>query len=161
MTKTLEVSLDRATVIALYEALGAALGDANGKSISAPLDDDDPRWNHHSGGTGHSGPEWTAGDLNEAIDFYGYLRNKARVFTDLLIDHPGVVLTVDDLCELSADTFTGPSSVAGAIKGLRKPKVVSGRRYPFYWWAGSPTGYAMKPSVAALFRKARAESQGG
>src|SRR5262249_39497928 len=46
---------------------------------------------------------------------------------------------------------------------MRMAQTASGRRYPFYWWSsrnGSPTTYAMKPSVAALFRQARLERAG-
>lgn len=36
------------------------------------------------------------------------------------------------------------------ISGLHRAHQESVRRYPFYWWFGNPTSYAMKPSVAVL-----------
>ena len=45
---------------------------------------------------------------------------------------------------------------AATENGLYRSHQASGRRYPFYWWEGRPTRYAMKPSVAVLFRQARA-----
>lgn len=162
MPKTVPLHLPRDVASVLQRLLAAALSDAD--SITAdgvPLADDDPRWDRHSGGAGHSGREWSAGDLAPAVEFYAYLRKKAKVFLDLLIDHPGIALDVDDLCRLAPGTFTGSSSVAGAINGLRKPKEASERRYPFVWWEGSPTEYAMKPAVAGLFRMARTQCQQG
>jgi hypothetical protein len=74
---------------------------------------------------------------------------------DLLMDRPGQVLDVDEIVEILPDVFDGSRSIAGALNGLRLPRAASGRRYPFYWWEGNPSRYAMKPSVAEVFRQAR------
>ena len=55
--------------------------------------------------------------------------------------------------------FSSINSVAGALNGMRIPRERAGRRYPFYWWAGTPSKYGMKSSVAALFAQARKELQ--
>jgi hypothetical protein len=119
------------------------------------LDDNHLYWDRHTGLEGHRGDEWETGDSNQAEAFYASIRGKAKVFTDLLIDNPGQLLTVDDICRLRPDDFTGSHSIAGALNGLRNAHLSSGRRYPFYWWAGNPTRYAMKPLVATLFSRAR------
>ncbi len=56
---------------------------------------------------------------------------------------------------------SGRLAVARSFNQVRGPAVRSGRRLPFYWWAGvegSATRYAMKPQVAQLFRAARHQS---
>jgi hypothetical protein len=123
------------------------------------LSDDDPRWDQHSGLDGHRDhPEWTPhSDLDRARVFYQHVYGKAAVFLDILIDNPGARLSVEDICAKANGAFTGPSSLAGSITGLHTPHVASGRRYPFYWWQEQPTRYAMKKTVAALFRQARTE----
>lgn len=120
------------------------------------LHDAHPLWEQHTGLEGHTGPEWDPqADLERAEAFYRYVANKAKVFLDLLIDSPGAMLDVDEICRRSNGVFTSSRSIAGSITGLVKPHGESGRRYPFYWWAGNPTRYGMKPSVAALFHQAR------
>jgi hypothetical protein len=134
----------------------AAAQDIGVASASLVLDDEHPLWDQHSGLDGHRvDPEWATGDLKHVQAFYELVGGKAKVFLDLLIDHPGWLLTVDELCELSDGVFSGSRSVAGAINGLCRAHRSSGRRYPFYWWAGNPARYAMKPSVALLFHQAR------
>ncbi len=123
---------------------------------SLVLDDEHVMWSQHTGLDGHRvEPEWTASDFKQAQAFYAGVGGKAKVFLDLLIDNPGRVLSVDELCVLSRGVFTGSNSVAGAVSGLYRPHQSSGRRYPFYWWSGNPTRYAMKSSVAILFHQAR------
>jgi hypothetical protein len=121
------------------------------------LPDDHPLWEQHTGLGGHRDhPEWVAAaDQASAEAFYQPLRGKAKVLFDILIDHPGQQLTVHDICRLSGGVFTGSRSIAGAINGLRLSYEASGRRYPFYWWEGRPARYAMKASVANLFRQVR------
>ncbi|WP_433870480.1 DUF6416 domain-containing protein [Saccharopolyspora sp. CA-218241] len=156
----MELSLSQARAEELMATLkhqveGSA-PEANASHGRIVLPDDHPLWEQHSGLDGHRDhPEWDAGaDLAVAEAFYGQVGGKAKVFLDLLIDHPGQQLTVDDLCGLAkGEVFSGKHSVAGAINGLNHPRQASGRRYPFYWWTGSR--YAMKPSVAGLFRQAR------
>ncbi len=119
------------------------------------LDDNHSTWEQHSGGDGHYGPEWKSEDLAAAEAFYVSISGKAKVFMDLLIDHPGQLLDVDRICALHPDVFDGSSSIAGSLSGLHQAHEASGRRYPFYWWEGSPTSYSMKPLVANLFYRAR------
>jgi Protein of unknown function DUF262/Family of unknown function (DUF6416)/Protein of unknown function (DUF1524) len=119
------------------------------------LDDDHPLWDRHAGGSGHDGPEWTLADLAKAEAFYASLQGKAKAFMDLVMDRPGQVLDVDEIVEILPDVFDGSRSVAGALSGLHLPREASGRRYPFCWWEGNPSRYAMKPSVAEVFRQAR------
>lgn len=120
------------------------------------LDDDHPMWTQHAGLDGHRiKPEWTLADLERAQAFYGEIDGKAKILLDLLIDHPGCVLSVDDLRRLSGGVFTNSFSVAGSTRHLHGSYQESGRRYPFYWWKGKPSSYAMKPSVAKLFHQAR------
>lgn len=87
------------------------------------------------------------------------IQDKGKVFFDLVLDHPGQQLSVEDLVELSGGELKNSFSIAGAINGLRLPHEASDRRYPFYWWEGTPsTKYAVKPSVAALFNAVRARN---
>lgn len=165
---TLDLAPDLALVVSparaagiLTQLRGAGLEDTRDSAPSSQqgrlvLDDSHPMWEQHTGLLGHDGPEWAFPiDLRHAEAFYRPVTGKARTFIDLLIDHPGALLSVDDICELADGVFTGPRSVAGSINGLLRPQEASGRRYPFYWWAGNPTRYGMKPSVAALFDQAR------
>ncbi|MGQ0831446.1 MAG: DUF6416 domain-containing protein [Microthrixaceae bacterium] len=121
------------------------------------LDDNHPLWERHSGRTGHTGPEWSSGDETLAEAFYALLSGKGKLFFDLLLEAPGQQLTVDDLIAASGGAFTSSLSIAGAINGLRKAHKASGRRNPFYWWAGTPSRYAVKCSVADVFNAARAK----
>jgi hypothetical protein len=132
--------------------------------IAVPLDDDDPRWERHSGGDGHNGPEWGDGDQARAAAFYASLSGNAKVIFDLMVDHPGECLDADWLAGHLGGRTPGESaergrhSVSGSLSALNRPHAESGRRYPFYWWKGTggkPTQYAMKPHVAALFHAAR------
>lgn len=154
-----QVTLPDTTAHELLEHLQQALADSGAGTApgaNLTLHDEHPLWEQHSGLDGHNGPEWNAhGDLQEAEAFYSYVTSKAKVFLDLLIEHPGEQLDVEEICRLSNGVFTGSRSIAGAINGLLKPHRASGRRYPFYWWGGKPTRYSMKPSVAELFRRAR------
>jgi hypothetical protein len=126
------------------------------------LPDDHPLWEQHTGLGGHRDhPEWAIeSDLHLAQAFYEPVDGKAKVLLDILIDHPGQQLSVDDICAKANGVFTGSRSIAGAINGLRRSYEVSGRRYPFYWWEGRPARYAMKTSVASLFRQARSDLAG-
>lgn len=156
--------LPRTAAIDVHRLLGEALGvsdeqtTTNDAALGLFLRDDHPLWSRHSGGTGHSGdPEWdVATDLRRATTFYRPVAGKGKVFLDLLIDHAGYQLDADQIVQLAPETFAGSRSIAGSINGLRKAQEASGRRYPFYWWKGDPAQYAMKPSVADLFRRARA-----
>jgi hypothetical protein len=153
---TITVDQDTATSLATQlSAAGFAPPSTPPTAAAFVLAEDDPRWSNHSGGSAHESSEWTSDDIVEAVAFYRVLPTKARVFIDLLIDHPGEQLTSKQMCALSNGVFTSDHQIAGSIKGLWKPAGVAGRRYPFTWWQDRPTRYAMRPSVAALFAEAR------
>lgn len=125
-------------------------------SAAGPWRDDNPRWQQHTGGSGHEGAEWDPNDdLIRAQAFYSSVKGRARVILDLLIDHPGRPLSVTDIRAMTGEFFADSSAVAGSLAALSQPRQASERRYPFYWWRGQPTQYAMKPGVAELFRRAR------
>jgi hypothetical protein len=134
------------------------------------LKDDDPLWEQHSGGDGHRGPEWGRGDSRRAAEFYGSLAENARLILDLLMDHPGQQVSSDRLPTQILGPARGGTGeparhvVAGSLSLTGELAAASGRRLPFYWWKGengSASWYAMKPTVAALFREARQESGPG
>src|SRR6185437_6420746 len=56
---------------------------------------DDLLWEQHSGGDGHRGPEWGAGDGRLAVVFYRSLGQNARLIFDLLMDRPGEQVDAD------------------------------------------------------------------
>ncbi len=133
------------------------------------LDDDDPLWEQHSGGEGHSGTEWEDGDGALAEAFYAALPEHTRFVFDLLMDHPGERLTSDWIAEqLTARRSDGTRvanrrSVSTSMSPTAQPTARSGRRMPFYWWRtnGGASSYAMKPVVANLFRNARQTTSAG
>jgi hypothetical protein len=142
----LQLSLEPAIAERLHKDLGAALA---GVDAAGSLPDEHPLWKRHSGGDGHKGPEWSVDDLELAEAFYAKVKGKAKV---------GRQVSTDDILAVAPETFSSSFSIAGAINGLRLPHKASSRRYPFYWWEGNPTRYAVKPTVAALFNQARARS---
>jgi hypothetical protein len=122
------------------------------------LEEEDPRWGHHSGSRANhiDPPEWDEhSDLELAAKAYGHLSRKVRVFTDLLIDHPGRMLSADEICAAVPDVFENHRAIAGCLNGYLKPCRVANRRFPFYWWDNTPTDYAMKLGVARLLAVAR------
>jgi Family of unknown function (DUF6416) len=161
LTPAVTVQLTPPAAKDLLRQLQAALPGSNAAPVDTAigttqvLDDDHPLWDRHSGGSGHQGQEWTLADLAEAEAFYASVQGKAKPLFDLLIDRPGQPLDTEEIIEILPDLFQNSRSIAGALNGLRLAKEASGRRYPFYWWAGNPTRYAMKPSVAEVFRQAR------
>jgi len=131
------------------------------------LKDDDLLWEQHSGGDGHRGPEWEAGDSRLAVGFYRSLGGNARLIFDLLMDQPGEQVDADWLAAQIPGPVRGGTSdqarqvVAGSLSQTGELAAPAGRRLPFYWWKGrdgSASWYAMKPMVAALFRQAREQS---
>lgn len=149
-----EITVETPVAVRLLEQLTAALADDD-TSANATLAEDHTLWDRRSGGAGHDEPEWAAGDEKLAETFYDSLGGKAKIFFDLLLDRPGTQLSVDDLIDASGGVFASSFSIAGAINGLRLPREAARRRYPFAWWEGTPTRYAVKPSVAGLFDAAR------
>lgn len=127
-------------------------------SPTRALGEDDPRWEDHSGGAANhiDPPEWDENtDLAPAVQVYSHLPPKTRAFHDLLVDNPGQMLSVDDICAAAPHLFNNHRSIAGCLNGYLKSCREVDRRFPFYWWAHTPTDYAMKPSVARLFAAAR------
>jgi hypothetical protein len=108
--------------------------------------------------------EWAAGDAAAAAAFYAALTGNAKAIIDLMIDRPAERLSADWINAQIGDSGIDESAtasrhgVAGSLSQLSRPHRDSGRRLPFYWWAGSDgeaSLYAMKPSVAELFAAAR------
>jgi hypothetical protein len=158
------LQLERAEVERLVQELQkdgwAPAGAVVARTVERLLDDDSPLWSNHSGGAANhvTPPEWDEGsDLPLAIETYGRLKNKVRVFMDLLIDHPGQLLSVDEICAAAPTVFASDRSIAGSLNGFLRPCRDADRRFPFYWWENRPTDYAMKESVARLFAAARDE----
>lgn len=120
------------------------------------LPDDHPIWDQHSGGDGHSAfPEWSDGDEAAARMLYRASGAKAQVFLDLLMRHPGELLTSEQLIDLAPDVFSaGRRSISGALSSMSAPREASRRRFPFYWWKGDPTSYGMRAGVAVVFTRA-------
>jgi hypothetical protein len=159
LTLSPAVTLRLTPVVAddLLQQLQAALPDGNpadtARGTTPILGDDHPLWDRPSGH--HQGQEWTLADVTEAEAFYASITGKAKLYLDLLIDRPGQPVDVEEIMALLPGVFTGSRSIAGSLNGLRLATDASGRKSPFYWWAGNPTRYAMKPSVAEVFRQAR------
>jgi Family of unknown function (DUF6416) len=128
------------------------------------LEDDDPAWERHSGRDLHQGPEWQAEDIARAETFYSSISRNAALVLDALMDHPGQRVSVDELAQQvrprkpRGTPTNHRRAVAASLTSVHGPAQESGRRLPFYWWAGaggSPARYAMKPAVAQLLREAR------
>jgi hypothetical protein len=122
---------------------------------NAVLGDGDLMWEHHSGGDRSSGVPWSLPEaLDDARDLRRNLPAKGSAFFELLISEPGRAFTSDEIIGLLREHFTSAHSIAGALNGFAKPCERTGRPFPFYWWEGtngSPTRYAMRPSIALVF----------
>jgi hypothetical protein len=99
-----------------------------------------PRWESHSGKGGHVGQEWGSGDLARAEAYYVSLADRARFVHDYLIDHSDQLIESDEFCRVRPADFPTRRSVSTCLSGLRRAWAESGRRYPFYWWAGKNGG---------------------
>jgi hypothetical protein len=127
------------------------------------LDDNDPLWEQHSGRDKHQGVEWGDGDGVLAEAFYAALPEGTRFIFDLMMDDPGERLSSDWIAaQMSQRRPRGARaadrrSVATSLGPVGRAHASSGRRFPFYWWrdSGGASLYAMKPTVARLFREAR------
>ena len=130
--------------------------------------DDDPVWEQHSGGSGHSGTEWGAGDALLAEAFYAALSDSAQFVFDLMMDRPGEQVSSEWIAAQLSRQFGDAAatrsrrSVSAVLSSVSQPHRRSGRRLPFYWWRQSAgaTLYGMKPGVAQLFRQARQPAAG-
>ena len=123
------------------------------------IGDGDPMWDMHSGGDGHTGPDWTKDDkpLAQTQD---RLPPLTATFHKALVDHPGQILSIEDLAAITDGELMSSRVIAGAISGYVKWCERLNRRFPFYWWEGrkgQSAKYAMQPRVAAMFQAARGE----
>jgi hypothetical protein len=117
------------------------------------IGDDHPMWSLHSGGDRHTGPDWEDGDEHLA-QTQDRLPRLTAVFHKTLVDHPGWVLSVEDLADLTNGQLSNSRVIAGALSGYVNWCERLDRRFPFYWWEGRNGGsakYAMQPRVALLF----------
>lgn len=119
------------------------------------LPEEHPMWEHHSGGFRHQRPRWTLDDLHEARLTLRNLSPKARVFFDIMLEEPGRLLTSTEIIDRAPDVFASASAIAGALNGFTSHADRADRPLPFYWWAGPPARYAVRPSVADVFIRAR------
>ena len=147
---------DAASVAAQLAEEGLA-AEAAVAGIAKIIGDDHPMWSLHSGGSRHDGTDWKSDDVHLA-EAQSRLPRLTRVFHDALVDHPGQVLSVEDLATVTGDVLSSSRVIAGALSGYVQWCERLDRRFPFYWWEGrdgESTRYAMQPRVAALFRAAR------
>lgn len=150
---------DAASIAAQLASAGvmAAPVTANTPDGVMVIGDEHPMWEIHSGGSRHDGPDWGPDDrpLAESQD---RLPRLTRIFHDALVDHPGQLLSVEDLARVTGDELASSRVIAGALSGYVQWCERLDRRFPFYWWEGrdgSSTRYAMQPRVATLFAAAR------
>jgi hypothetical protein len=124
-----------------------------------PISDDDPIWSIHSGeARRYEGPEWRPGDEPLARTLQDRLTRYTAAFHRALVDHPGRLLSVEDLGNLTDDLLSSNRVIAGAVAGYANWCESIDRRFPFCWWEGrngGPATYAMQTRVAKLFRGAR------
>src|SRR5437868_3732018 len=113
--------LDEQVAEALRRQLGAGAvkpGATGGRQEPGPtapaevLADEHPLWKRHTGLEGHRGEEWRwPEDAARAETFYATIGGKAKVFLDLLIDRPGQLVDVEDICALRPAAFSGSRSI--------------------------------------------------
>lgn len=146
---------DAATVAAQLAEAGIAAGAAtSGETLI--IGDDHPMWSLHSGGPRHDAPDWGPGDEQLAEAQYRLPPLTAK-FHRAVMDHPGQLLSVEDLAHLTDGALSNSRVIAGALAGYVQWCERLDRRFPFYWWEGrdgESTRYATQPRVAALFRAA-------
>jgi hypothetical protein len=123
------------------------------------IKDNDEMWAHHDGGSRHREPDWTADDMPLART-QDRLPPLTAIFHAALVDHPGQILSVEDLAAVTDGKLANSRVIAGAISGYVKWCERLDRRFPFYWWEGRngrSAEYAMQQRVADLFQAARGE----
>lgn len=123
------------------------------------LSDDDPEWERHSGGSGHSGPEWADGDENKALDYWDALDDRARTVLRYLFGRRGHQVHNGELVrELGLDpenTKNPPNVLSGALNRVGEASRATGRRHPFRWWERDGGAvYAVRTSTANIFERA-------
>lgn len=143
-------------------SVAAQLAEAGITAAGSPPDqaliigDDHPMWSLHSGGPRHDAPDWGPGDERLAEAQYRLPPLTAK-FHHALMNHPGELLSVEDLERLTDGALSSSRVIAGALAGYVQWCERLDRRFPFYWWEGhdgQSTRYAMQPRVADLFRAA-------
>jgi hypothetical protein len=121
------------------------------------LGDDHPMWSLHSGGSRDEAPDWGPRD-RQLAETQNQLPPLTAKFHQALVDHPGQLLSVEDLARITDGALASSRVIAGALSGYVNWCERLNRRFPFYWWEGhdgESTRYAMQPRVAALFSEAR------
>jgi hypothetical protein len=149
---------DAASVAAQIAAANIGARPAGQEGVRL-IGDDDLMWEHHDGGPRHREPDWTADDRPLART-QDRLPPLTAIFHKALVDHPGQILSVEELAAITDGKLANSRVIAGAISGYVKWCERLGRRFPFYWWEGrngQSAEYAMQPRVAALFQAARGE----
>jgi hypothetical protein len=147
---------DAASLAAQLAQAGFA-AETVGPDARLILGDDHPMWQLHDGLSRHDGPDWHSDDRSLA-ETQDRLPPLTAVFHKTLVDHPGQVLSVEDLAVLTDGKLSSSRVIAGALSGYVNWCERLDRRFPFYWWEGrngGSTRYAMQPRVAELFRDAR------
>lgn len=123
------------------------------------IDDTDPLWDEHDGGSGHDGPGWQPGDEALALAYWEALDEKGRDVLGYLIANSGRRVHRDELVErlhLNPDgTKSGPHVTAAALGRAGHANGVAGRCFPYRWWK-TPDGavYAVQQRVAEIFKGA-------
>jgi hypothetical protein len=143
-----------AASVAVQLADAGIAADSAASEKALIIGDDHPMWSLHSGGARHNAPDWSPGDEPLAEAQYRLPPLTAK-FHRALVDHPGQLLSVEDLARLTDDALSNSRVIAGALAGYVQWCERLDRRFPFYWWEGrdgESTRYAMQPRVAALFR---------
>lgn len=128
-----------------------------GETAGLVLPEDHPMWEHHTGGKAYSRKEWQRGDEVRAKALLMDLDARARVFFEILLDHPGYLVDADNLRRQAPATFGARRSLANCLKEFTAPCTRFNRRLPFYAWErrGAPTRYAVRPSVGRVFHAAK------
>ncbi|WP_405527585.1 DUF6416 domain-containing protein [Streptomyces canus] len=126
------------------------------EQLPVHLDDADPMWDKHDGGSGHHGPDWQPTDHAQAAAYYQALSKTAQEIFDHLRATPGRLVSCDEIAErfnLNPDgTKNNPNVVAGYMNTTGRARKEAGRRFPFRWWETSGGAhYAVKECVADLF----------
>jgi hypothetical protein len=112
----------------------------------------------------HQRTEWGPNDRARAEEFYASLRGYTKLFFDLLMDHPGEGIDADQITAYFAqhspkgNNVPNRLSVAASLTPVSRRCRSSGLPVPYDRWAGAngaASVYAIKPTVARLFRDAR------
>lgn len=122
--------------------------DDESAAVDDAMSDSDPRWSKHSGGRAHAGPDFGPGDEEIARTLLAALSPRARTAFDYLLARPGIEVGADELAGVIG--VRGAAGVAAALASFNACRQL-GRSFPFRWWKGNPSTYAVKRSVADVF----------